>query len=322
MSNLDKMGAIISMFVAQLGKHGKNWLKMWTANGLPLRYNGKAYTGINIFILWDAIARNKYKSNTFVTWKMVMDAGGRVKEDQAKKYHTIVKVLTGEYLKKEEDSNGDEKTVLKPWRKLKFFHVYNIDQTTLDDKWAKPKAKSDMARTLPHVEEYVTNTKADIRYDDDFAGRCYYVPSQDYIGMVSRDQFKKTDVGATENYYSVLLHELTHWTEKRVGRDEYKKSKYFEKYKDNELYAWEELVAELGSAIQSCLLGIIMEPAKHSIQYFDIWKDRIKNDPEMIVKACAQASKAVQYIDTLQPEDKQKFQHVFPKEVIKKQNAA
>ncbi len=81
MSNLDKMGAIISMFVAQLGKHGKNWLKMWTANGMPLRYNGKPYTGINIFILWDAIARNKYKSNTFVTWKMVMGAGGRVKED-------------------------------------------------------------------------------------------------------------------------------------------------------------------------------------------------------------------------------------------------
>ena len=320
MSNIDKMGAIISLFISQLGKHGKDWLKMWTANGMPLRFNGKPYTGINIFILWDAIARNKYKSNTFVTWKMVMGAGGRVKEDQAKKYHTVVKVLTGEYEKKEEDSSGNEQTVLKPWRKLKFFRVYNIDQTTLEDKWAKPKSESNTARTLTHVEEYVANTKADIRFDDDFMGRCYYRPSEDFIGMVSRDQFVKTDVGATENYYSVLLHELTHWTatEKRTDRNGYKKSKYFDKYKPNELYAWEELVAELGSAIQSCLLGIIMEPAKHSLQYFDIWKDRIKNDPESIIKACSQASKAVQYIDTLQPKEKQMFQHEFPKKEVEK----
>ena len=154
-------------------------------------------------------------------------------------------------------------------------------------------------------------------------GRCYYRPSEDFIGMVSRDQFMKTDVGATENYYSVLLHQLTHWTspEQRTDRDGYKKSKYFEKYKDNELYAWEELVAELGSAIQSCLLGIIMEPAKHSLQYFDIWKDRIKNDPESIIKACSQASKAVQYIDTLQPKEKQMFEH-FEKVEKKKDIAA
>jgi antirestriction protein ArdC len=70
--------------------------------------------------------------------------------------------------------------------------------------------------------------------------------------------FINTEDGSrTENYYSVLLHELTHWTlpEKRCGRD--MTGRFGDK-----AYAMEELVAELGAAFQCAHLGSHLD-ARH-----------------------------------------------------------
>ena len=137
---------------------------------------------------------------------------------------------------------------------ITFFKVFNMDQTTLSVDYA-PNKPLEGAKTKVDVEQYIANTKAVIKHGGD---RCFYVPSQDYIQMVEKSDFNKTsDSNATQNYYSTLLHELTHWTghEKRCKRE-------MQGYFGDDSYAFEELVAEIGAAVQCCILGITSTPKK------------------------------------------------------------
>lgn len=301
--------SICDNMLAQISKHGKNWLKMWVGLGMPRRLCGEYYQGVNVFNLWATKDKHKFKSDTWGTFNQIRDAGGSVLAGQ-KSPTVSVFWMINDYKTGKKTRDGDDET--KTSRYLRFSPIFNLDQTTLKDNETynhnlHTQMKMGSAHYIPEVEDYVKATGADIRYDDDLGlGRCYYVPSQDYIGMVNRECFVKTDVSATENYYSVLLHELTHWTspEKRTDRDGYKKGKYFENFEPKEMYAFEELVAELGSAIQSGLLGISMEPAKHSAIYLTLWADRIKKDRDFLMKSATCAKNAVLFIDSLQKEPK------------------
>jgi antirestriction protein ArdC len=79
-------------------------------------------------------------------------------------------------------------------------------------------------------------TRADTRHGGD---RAYYSISSDHVQMPPLEVFRDA-----ESYYSVLCHELCHWTKHptRLDRD------LGRKRWGDEGYAAEELVAELGSA--------------------------------------------------------------------------
>src|SRR3546814_18250359 len=86
-----------------------------------------------------------------------------------------------------------------------------------------------------HVEEFISSSGADIYYGGSHA--CY-VPSLDEVHLPPLGAFQ-----SAEAYYSVVLHEHTHWTghESRCGRDLLNRF-------GSEAYAVEELIAELGAA--------------------------------------------------------------------------
>ncbi len=64
----------------------------------------------------------------------------------------------------------------------------------------------------------------------------------------SKDIFFDNGQSSTENYYAVLLHELTHWTggSKRLDREQVGKGSNESKY------AFEELIAEAGQCLFMC----------------------------------------------------------------------
>jgi antirestriction protein ArdC len=70
---------------------------------------------------------------------------------------------------------------------------------------------------------------------------------------------------------ATLLHELIHWTAPDVHRK-----------KDD--YAFEELVAELGSVFLCESLGIEYK-IEHHTSYLESWLKALKDDPKYIVKA-------------------------------------
>jgi antirestriction protein ArdC len=297
MNKQDLMKKVADKVIKAMDNHGTKWLCPWSKLGLPKNIRGSFYTGINTFILWAIQEEYKYKSLTFATFKQIKDKGGKV--NKGEKAHQVVFFTPLTYQK--ENASGE--MVDKTFAYMKFYNVFNLDQTTLEDNVIAP----DGADTLPNVEQYIKNTKADIRYDNQlFVDKCYYVPSLDYIGMVTKEKFNNADGStATQNFYATILHELTHWTghKSRCNRDEKYKAKYFD---DMNKYAFEELVAELGAVIQSTMLGVTMEPTKHACQYLNIWKSRIKDDPSVMFKASAFAQAGVNHILKLQENTKQK----------------
>lgn len=105
---------------------------------------------------------------------------------------------------------------------------------------------------------------------------------------------------ATENYYAILLHELTHWTgaPKRLDRDKAQTKAKTKAERDS--YAFEELIAELGAAFLCSSLGIVQTPRDNHALYIKCWLEALKNDKKYIFKASAKASKAADYLNALQ----------------------
>jgi len=294
---------IVSKIVAQMEKAGKNWVKPWNgAGGMPLRFNRTAYQGINTWILWAESLEKKYKSRTWGTFKQINQAGGKIIKGE--KHTKVIYMQPALYRDaKPGEKAREDGSVQVQYNLMRWYQVYNLDQTTLTDE-ELDESKTGNAVTLPSVEDYIKNTGADVRIDNDlYENACYYVPSKDYIGMVDKDKFRDTQEGgsATANYYATLLHELTHWTKKEDRCNRQYKEKYFEDFKSNEIYAFEELVAELGSVIQTQMLGITSAPTKHAAQYLNIWLGRIKEKPDTFFKASAMAQKAVNYVLSFQP---------------------
>ena len=113
--------------------------------------------------------------------------------------------------------------------------------------------------------------------------------------------YKRQKYGSKQDYYySTLFHELTHWTkgEHRANRDS--KNPYKNKDYDKS-YAFEELCAELGSAMLSSTLGLTKVPMENHAQYLKSWMKELKEHPESLMKASSLSQQAVNYIYDLQP---------------------
>ena len=85
------------------------------------------------------------------------------------------------------------------------------------------------------------------------------------------------------------LHELTHWTGHKDRLDRDQKGAFGSK-----AYAFEELVAEIGSAFTCAALGI-QATTRHS-DYVAGWLAVLKEDNRAIIRAASQASKAADFL--------------------------
>ena len=106
--------------------------------------------------------------------------------------------------------------------------------------------------------------------------------------MPNRDDFN-----TAEDYYSTQFHELVHSTmhEDRLNRPT----------ADNwgdEVYAKEELVAEMGAGMICGVIGITLAP-KHEdneAAYIASWLKKLNSDPKLVVQAASKAQQAADYI--------------------------
>ena len=178
---------------------------------------------------------------------------------------------------------------------MRFYTVFNANQVEgYDHHESGTPNDNDLVTRLDNADRYCTGTGADIRHGG--AG-AFYDRGEDYISIPETRAFVDTpQASATENYYSVLLHELTHWSGApgRLNRDKAKTRKEIDKY------AFEELIAELGAAFLCSKLGIVQTPRDDHALYIKSWLRALKDDKKHVFRAAAQAAKAVDYLDGLQ----------------------
>ena len=145
-------------------------------------------------------------------------------------------------------------------------------------------------------------TGAKIENTSDCTIPCYN-PSMDLIKLPLKEQYENK-----ERYYATALHELSHWTghKSRLDRD-------LDNSFGTDNYAKEELRAEIGSSLVCLSLGVNSEISENSKAYIKSWVQELKDAPNEILKACADADKICAYVLSYDPEYvKAKEDHAKP----------
>lgn len=118
--------------------------------------------------------------------------------------------------------------------------------------------------------------------------RAYYQPSTDRIVMPTTSQFVYE-----ADYWSTLLHELVHATghSSRLNREGITSSS--RKFGDP-VYAFEELIAETGSAFLCAELGVYGDVQHES--YLASWLKVLRDDKKAFFRACRFAREASEFL--------------------------
>lgn len=280
---------VTGRIVEELAAGRAPWVRPWgrvskAAPALPRNaLTGRAYSGINILLLWGALIEHGFEDQAWVTFRQARQAGGSVRAGER---GTMV-VYADRFTPKDEAeraARAGEAPGVIPF--LKRFTVFNLAQCEgLDGLCAAP-APPPEREIVPHVENLVAATGADVRIGGDQA---YYAPALDYVGVPPQPAFHHQI-----DYYRTLLHELSHWTghPSRLGRDQ---SGRF----GSKAYGFEELVAELSAAFACASLGVV--PTVRHADYLGAWLAILREDNRAIFRAASKASKAADFLLAFDP---------------------
>lgn len=292
MAREDFYQTITQKIVDQLSQGVRPWQCPWNAKSAfgspsrPLRSNGQRYSGINVLVLWIESQIRGFTIPVWLTFRQAKELGGFVKKGE--KSTTVV--YANSFTKSEIDAEtGEELKRNIPF--LKTYSVFNVDQVEglPEHFYAREQSPRNLEDRLDHAEEFFKATKIETRYG---GNRAYYSPSGDYIQLPPYDSFV-----SRSSFYATRAHESIHATggEKRLNRE------FGKRFGDNK-YAFEELIAELGAAFLCADLSIAPEVMPEHGQYLHAWLSILKEDSKALFTAASQASRAVDFLHSLQPQ--------------------
>jgi len=247
------------------------WCRTWTTAGAPKNLSsGKAYRGINVFLL----LLQPFSSPYWVTFKQAKDKGGSVRKGEKG-----TRILFWKILNKEKEGKETSFPLLRTYT------VFNTDQCEgLDVPAVEGCSNSD--DPIPDCEAIVAGYP--LPRPERQKGKPSYAPFLDTVRMPRMDEF----TGA-EEYYSTLFHELAHSTGHvdRLDRDLMKVPEF-----GSADYSREELVAEFSASFLCAAGGISPRTIDNQAAYLAGWRKKLKADPKMVIYAAQRAQKAAEYI--------------------------
>jgi antirestriction protein ArdC len=223
-----------------------------------------------------------------MTFKQSLELGGCVRKGEKSE-----KVIFYKTLIKEAETEDDDDRVIPMARAYSVFNVEQIDGLP-EHYYTKSEPLAPIGDRNADLDAWIANTGADIRHG---GAKAFYQPTNDFIQMPNFEAFS-----SVEAYYATHLHELTHWTKKgnRLDRD------LGRKQWGDEGYAREELVAEIGSAFLCADLNVSNVIRDDHSSYIDAWIKVLKGDKRAIFQAASMATKAAEYLHSLQVKEESK----------------
>ena len=256
-----------------------DYRKPWFCVGhSPVNLRGTAYRGINHVLL----GASGHQSNIWATFKQWKERDCEIVKGQKSQIVVLWKFF--DETNEQGESTGKTAAVM-----TRYFRVFNSEQVEGD--YARQCERKFKDKLLEHdpiaagkrfVDGYMANERLPLRTSD----RAYYASGiREHIGMPELGQFKEP-----EQFYSVFAHEITHSTgnANRLKRD------LSGRFGSNN-YAFEELVAELGSAMICGALGLESRPRLDHAQYIKNWLTCLRGDESFVISAASQAQKAADY---------------------------
>jgi len=249
------------------------WKKPWT--GAYNAVSKKEYKGVNRLLL----PSEKYKCPAWLTFNQCRDLGGMVKKGEHG--HMVVFYKIGSKMIDEPDENNSGVESAKKVFLLRYYTVFNVEQTSLDAEKYTPINNIGSIEDCDNILES-WNNECRIEY---IGSRACYYPIDDKIMLPVRTSFK-TNYG----FYGTAFHEITHSTghKARLNRD-------LTGGFGSASYAKEELIAEIGAAMLLQKHGINAE-MKNTAAYCQSWLNVLKNDKNLIISAASRSEKAIDLI--------------------------
>lgn len=302
---------------------------------MPINFGSKKYyRGINTLLLSMYATKvekkgyhtRKVKMITddrlfWMTFKQIEAAGAKLKKGAVSMpavfYNWVFKdgdktIKEAEYYKLRatykcgtKDSDAEKCSDLLKLPFLRYYNVYNErDIEGIDFAAAREKLKKEAAMVsidtdvekIEAAEAIINNMPKKPVIVERHIGRGQspnYKPLTDIVEMPQKEQYSNVAI-----WYGTAFHELTHATghESRIGRVGVTKFDSF----GSPQYAFEELIAELGSAFLNSESGILFHTLKKNSAYIKGWQNSVvgmlKEDNKAIFKAAGAAQKAADYI--------------------------
>ena len=276
----DLYQSVTDQIIAALEAGTQPWVCPWQGGAGDLApanlASGRPYRGINILLLNLRAISCSYGVNRWMTFQQACSLGASVRKGE----HGSPIV----FFKMHEVGNCDAQVTVdrKVIPLLRSFTVFNAAQIDGLPEALQPAPQAAPDWNACDVAELILNaSQAEIRHG---GARAFYAPSLDVIQLPDRSAF----ANATD-YYGIALHELTHWTGHPDRCDRALTSRAH-----IEAYAFEELVAEMGSAFLANYCGL---PGQlQNASYIDSWLQALRSDKRLIFTAASQAQKAADYL--------------------------
>ena len=271
------------------------WIKPWSEGvsnaGRPTNaVTGREYSGINVTILWTAARASGFERDRWLTYNQAAEAGGHVTRGQK----GTLAILYRDYDVQRKDGTGavvlDEtgKPLMDTIKLIKGFTLFNVEQCSdLPSETLCGQREPSGAKewdSCQKVDEMLARREIKVKHGGDHA---VYDPKGDLIRMPSRQAFV-----SKHGYYSTLLHETSHWTGHPTRLD--RPGIAVARSTELDVYAYEELIAEIGSAFLCAEFGVRGEMRHEG--YVLSWIKALENDSKAIFTSSAAAWKARCYL--------------------------
>ncbi len=278
---------VTKAIIAKLDEGTIPWRKPWDPTvGLPRNLSSnRAYRGMNLWVL----SAQGYSSPFWLTFRQAKALGGSVMKGE--KSTPVVFWKAG----RREVENGETgEPEEKGYLLVRYYNIFNLEQT---EGVRIPKGRIPEEGGEPEREELPDCEVIASRYLDDGGpsldhggGKACYVPPLDAVKMPVPVSFDSSPA-----YWATLFHELGHSTgaKSRLDRPGVAEMDGFGSHR----YADEELVAEFCSSFLCGVAGIDREDEmENSAAYIAHWREKLTEDPKVVVYAAQRAQKAADLI--------------------------
>lgn len=275
--------ALVERIMKDMEAEGASWTAGWAKCASPRNpLSGTVYRGGNKLILALTAMVRGYDDPRWVTFNQAKKAGWKLRKGAK-----AVAVEKWKHLpKKTVDEDGEESVTGYYLRCVGFWNVFNASEFEDVPEPDFPVRAEDS----DPVDKLIVSSRCEVR--EFLTNEACYVPSLDQIRMPLRTQFESPGAFAR-----VLMHEMCHSS----GHPDALDRKILNRF-GSEDYAFEELVAELGSVFVAAELGVDLaldEGSEHHarhVAYIKSWLEALGDDPDMVFRAAAAADKAAEFI--------------------------
>ena len=304
---LQMVKSIVNAIDTVISEDIKKWKKLDIF--LPQNPISKSkYRNFNQLFLYSVMLERNFDTPYFATFNQIKSRGGSVK---GKGFPIVFTNTTYKFKGKVKTKNEMKELFLQQnsfktfkdfittsrecrcYKNLKFFTVFHLSQSDIYDQFASDKYTpivheyENLDREIEQViERLKTEKELDLKMKQ--SDRAYYSLTDDSVTVPEIGQYEEKEV-----YYSILFHELSHWTGKsgRLDRD---LGGSIGSYK----YAMEELVAELSSFFLCAHFGIGKAVERSTASYLKSWIGQLKTDVSVFNEVVKDSIKANEFILT------------------------